>query len=476
MTARKRPLISLHALRETNRFTSWPPAATSPSVRNLLQLRMVLHSTLNTPETTPPSTPINSATRTMNFDFTVYPLQNGAYSGRSMTILDRDPKAMLSAITEVALIETGNRSAREHWQRVQLCNLVKHAIQRSGFWRSRIGNRNLSDIDLASLPILTRQDLRQQVALEGPLLRPADGISTDDHATSGSSGIPVRFFISDFNGRYNVIRSIAQYFMEGRDLSLNHTRVKQTVYLKDGISVETHQSWMGPLGSLIKSGISRNISLSAFAIDRRNCRELIGELKKDDVGYLVCNPKHLDVISSSFDLNFLAEAKTSMWIPFGEHLNLNLIDAFKALSIPIRGNYSAEEVGCIGTECSKFPGYYHVTTSNVIVEIVDGSFEIEGVRVGKVLVTHLHSYATPFIRYDLNDLACLRDSCPCGHDGPAIYNLQGRFGRILKHRDGRLSPFHVTGTDLAGLADFIEYRIGKRPSIRSSSKSAVDRN
>ncbi len=112
------------------------------------------------------------------------------------------------ALTEIALIETGSRSAREHWQQVQLRNLVSHATQRSAFWRSRIGGRKASDIDLASLPILTRQDLRTQVAAEGPLLQPADGLSTKPHATSGSSGVPVQFFVSDVNGNYNVIRNL----------------------------------------------------------------------------------------------------------------------------------------------------------------------------------------------------------------------------------------------------------------------------
>jgi len=133
----------------------------------------------------------------MNFDFSAYPLHKGGYSGKPMTLLDPEPKAMLSTITQIALLESGNRSAREHWQHVQLCNLVKHAVQRSAFWRNRIANGSRSDIDLASLPILTRQELRQQVASEGPLLRPTDGIPTDDHATSGSSGIPVHFFVSD---------------------------------------------------------------------------------------------------------------------------------------------------------------------------------------------------------------------------------------------------------------------------------------
>src|SRR5262245_37646732 len=156
----------------------------------------------------------------MYFDFSGYRLRNRAYSQSPMTILDAEPKAALSTLAEIALIETGDRSAREHWQQIQLHNLLKHVIQRSAFWRSPIGDKRISDIDLASLPILTRQDLRTQVATEGPLLRAADGFLTKARATSGSSGVPVEFFYSNVNGYYNAIRSLAQYFFEARDLSL----------------------------------------------------------------------------------------------------------------------------------------------------------------------------------------------------------------------------------------------------------------
>ena len=225
----------------------------------------------------------------MIFDFSGYRLRNRGYSEKPMTILDPEPRAMLSAITEIALIETGNRSAREHWQQIQLRNLVNHLTQRSAFWRSRIGMRKASDIDLASLPILTRQDLRTQVASEGPLLRAADGLSTKAHATSGSSGVPVQFFVSDVNVNYNAIRSLAQSFLEGRDLSLNRTRVKiADAPVKDGISVEKEESWIGSLGSLVKSGKNKHIEY--FTLSREDCHKLVRELKKDDVGYLVAAP------------------------------------------------------------------------------------------------------------------------------------------------------------------------------------------
>jgi phenylacetate-coenzyme A ligase PaaK-like adenylate-forming protein len=393
----------------------------------------------------------------MNFDFSSYPLRLRSYSEQPMAFLDMEPKATLASIMEIALIETGNRSAREHWQQQQLRNLLKHAGQRSAFWRKRIGDSGGSHIDLASLPVLKRQDLRQQVESEGPLLRRKDSILTKARETSGSSGVPVRFFASSFNARYNVVRTATQYFMEGRDLHLNHTRMIQTDSVAEGFLVETTPTWH--LLPFIKSGTGKRIKLSTFARGRESYRKLIEELMKDDIGYFACSPRHIELLLNWFDLEFLRKRKTAMWIPYGEHVDPHLVKTFAHLSIPIRGNYSSEEVGLIGTECAEHPGYYHVATSNVIVEVVDQSHEVDGFKLGKILVTHLHSYATPLIRYDLDDLGCVQAKCPCGHDGPAIYRLQGRSVRLLKHRDGRLSPFYVVGEDLAALAQFTEFRI-----------------
>jgi phenylacetate-CoA ligase len=394
----------------------------------------------------------------MTLDFSGYRLRNRGYSERPMTIVDREPRTALSAITEIALIETASRPAREHWQQIQLRNLLNHVTIRSAFWRAWIGGRKPSDIDLASLPVLTRQDVRNQVASEGPLLRVAEGLVTKTHATSGSSGVPTQFFVSDFNAYYNSIRSLAQFFLEGLDLSLNRTRVTTTnAPIEGGIFVKKERSWVGALAPLFKSGENKHIEY--FNLNREECRKLVRELKKDDVGYLVATPRVIDLISNSFDLGFLKAANAAMWISLEENIDPELIEAFTTLGIPVRANYSSEEVGMIGAECSKFTGHYHVATSNVIVEVVDRMFEIDGMSLGKVLVTHLHSYATPFIRYDLGDLACLRTKCPCGHNGPTIYNLEGRVSRVIKRQDGRLSPFRIRTQAFAKLLDFTEYRI-----------------
>jgi phenylacetate-coenzyme A ligase PaaK-like adenylate-forming protein len=75
------------------------------------------------------------------------------------------------------------------------------------------------------------------------------------------------------------------------------------------------------------------------------------------------------------------------------------------------------------------------------------------------LVTHFHSYATPFIRYDVGDLATLDGSCCCGHDGPVLSNVYGRSKALIKHADGHVSQFFLRGKELAAIARFDEYRI-----------------
>ena len=83
----------------------------------------------------------------------------------------------------------------------------------------------------------------------------------------------------------------------------------------------------------------------------------------------------------------------------------------------------------------------------------------QGVVISQILVTHLHSYATPLIRYDVGDYGVLSDGCPCGHQGPTVSDIYGRSKDLLKHADGRLSTFYIRALDLLKIVEMNEYRI-----------------
>jgi phenylacetate-CoA ligase len=390
----------------------------------------------------------------MRFDFSSIPLRNRAFSEKPMTFIDQDPKNFLASIIDLVAIETGNRAAREYWQQKQLQNLLRHAAQRSAFWRKRVGNNLASDFRLSRLPVLTRSEVLNQVDAEGPLLAPSDGLQTIKRATSGSSGTPVHFFVSEMNVAYSAVRSDAQHFMEGRDLALNSTRLRpEPLSNKKGFTVKKNEP--GTLGSFIRTGNVKSIEY--FHPDMEALRE---ELERDSIGYLVAHPHLIETMLQDVDAGFFKRAGTAMFTPIASELAADLRQVFSDIGIPVRATYSSEEVGFIGMECEKIAGCYHVATSNVIVEVVeDDSIRVDGVEGGRVLVTDLHSYATPFVRYDLGDFATLGPSCRCGHDGPVLSNVYGRGKRLLKHADGRVSIFHPRGKDLAAIAKFDEYRI-----------------
>ena len=146
-----------------------------------------------------------------------------------------------------------------------------------------VSNTKIGDLTLARLPIQTREDVKQQVKTEGSLLKPNDGLAAKCHSTSGSSGTPVQFYVSSMNGEFNTVRSLAQFLLEGNDLSLNLVRFALTpISNNEGLNVVTEKSWLGPLDAFIKSGSYRIIQY--FHPDMQAFQR---ELERLPIGYLV---------------------------------------------------------------------------------------------------------------------------------------------------------------------------------------------
>jgi phenylacetate-CoA ligase len=397
----------------------------------------------------------------MKLDLTHFKLNNRAFSEAPMSFLNPEPQQFFSTVIDVVAVETGNPAATEAWRKSQIRNLLRHAHGQSPFWRKRIGAKAPNAIRLTDLPIMTRDDLRSQVASEGSLVRPGAGLDAWKHSTSGSSGKPVEFYISSFNARYNNVRSAAQYFIEQRDLTLNRTRLTplnandpQTRRLVQGLATQSHDGWLGPLSAVFRNG--RNKEISYWSPKKE---AVLRELSREPIGYLVGQPRFIEAIFGEH-IGFLRDNGLAMFIPTSEPIDDVLRERFDAAGVPVRGNYSCEETGMIGAECPEHKNHYHVATSNVIVEANKAdSFVREGAVISQILVTHLHSYATPLIRYDVGDYGVLSDGCPCGHQGPTVSHIHGRSKNLLKHADGRLSLFHIRARAFLDIVEMDEYRI-----------------
>jgi phenylacetate-CoA ligase len=91
-----------------------------------------------------------------------------------------------------------------------------------------------------------------------------------------------------------------------------------------------------------------------------------------------------------------------------------------AFNVPIVSEYGAAECGIIAFECEA--GNMHVQKENVILEEIDN----------RAIVTNLHSYSLPIIRFDLGDYIALSNvNCKCGRHDQVVSEIKGRVGRDI---------------------------------------------
>lgn len=108
---------------------------------------------------------------------------------------------------------------------------------------------------------------------------------------------------------------------------------------------------------------------------------------------------------------------------------------------PVFDVYGCREVMMIAGECEAHDGL-HLSMENLVVEIVvteDGRERParEG-ETGEVVLTDLHNYGMPFIRYANGDVATAGPTsrCACGRTLPRIRAVQGRISETLRDGDG----------------------------------------
>jgi phenylacetate-CoA ligase len=79
-----------------------------------------------------------------------------------------------------------------------------------------------------------------------------------------------------------------------------------------------------------------------------------------------------------------------------------------------------------------------VHSEGVLLEVLDddGRACAPGVT-GRVVITVLHNFAMPLIRYELGDYATLGEACPCGRGLPVLQHIAGRSRNMLVTADGK---------------------------------------
>ena len=124
---------------------------------------------------------------------------------------------------------------------------------------------------------------------------------------------------------------------------------------------------------------------------------------------------------------------------------------------PVFDRYGCREVMMIGAECEHHSGL-HATVDNVYIEVVkDGRLCGPG-EVGDILLTDLHNYGMPLIRYRVGDLGSWNGgTCRCGRGLPLLNPIEGRVLDVVRTASGRVisgALFPHFFKDFAGVRTF----------------------
>jgi phenylacetate-CoA ligase len=108
----------------------------------------------------------------------------------------------------------------------------------------------------------------------------------------------------------------------------------------------------------------------------------------------------------------------------------------QAFGAPLYNAYGSREFMSIAAECDQHRGL-HINAENILVETELAHSE----GPSELLVTDLHNFGMPFIRYRIGDVGAIDDSmCSCGRGLPLIRSVEGRVLEVLRTPSGRIVP------------------------------------
>jgi phenylacetate-CoA ligase len=310
-------------------------------------------------------------------------------------------------------------------QRLQLALLLRHAFATTPYCAERWSNiydpaRPITMEEFGKLPILTRRELQTSFeALTSRALPAAQGLAGEARS-SGSTGMPVRVMKTQFNLQLWAATILREHLWFRRDLGTKLAVIRHAVERGE------KPSWGPPTDNLVATG-------SAAVLDVRSDVETqLRWLVEQQPAYLLTYPSLAEAlarlsIARGVTISNLREVRT-----MGEVLSPEVRALCRsAWQVPVADAYSAEETGYLALQCPEHE-HYHVQSENVLLEILDAQGRpCAPGEIGRVVVTVLHSFAMPLVRYALGDYAVLDEPCPCGRGLPVLRRIAGRARNML---------------------------------------------
>lgn len=318
-------------------------------------------------------------------------------------------------------------------QSADLRALLRHAVAEVPYYREAFAGIRVDEIgsaDLARLPLLTRDAARDHWQA-----RISSGGAAIMKSTSGTTGQPLRFGYDRGSEDWRQAVKLRGYAWAGY-----HLGARSLHYW--GGAAGPRAGWK----TRAKISLDRALRRERYAdCTRRSDEDLLGVVK-------IIRDWRPDVLvaytQAAVDLaKFVVSRGLRDWddLPVlccAERLfPVDREVLRRAFGDGVFETYGCREVMLIGSECAAHDGL-HLSAENLIVEVVvrDGGSERPALpgELGEVVMTDLHNFGMPFIRYVNGDLAVQGSgaACACGRTLPRIASVEGRSTETLHDAAG----------------------------------------
>ncbi len=352
----------------------------------------------------------------------------------------------------------------------QLDVLLQHAHESMPFWRARLRAAGYAPGAprtrewFSTVPVLTRRDAQScGDALRCSAIPAAHGRAYASE-TSGSTGAPLTYHGTELVQFFWRAFTLREHLWHRRDFSGTLAAIRPKVDDAEG------EGWGPATDAAFRTGRRAGFNI------RHSLDDQLAFLARVEPQYLISNAYNLCELARRSLETGVGPTRLRGARPYGGTLPEDGRDVVRrAWNAPVTDIYTAEEVGYIALQCPDHE-QYHVQSENLIVELLrDDGTTCDPGEIGKVVVTTLHNFAMPLVRYDLGDYAEAGALCACGRGLPVLRRILGRQRNIMTLPDGTRRWPSFASSYWSHLAPIRQLQLVQRSRTRIDIRAVAER-
>jgi phenylacetate-CoA ligase len=345
-------------------------------------------------------------------------------------------------------------------QERQLHVLLEHAYATVPFYRERFDAASIrTREDWSRIPPLSRRDIQLAAAALHSSAPPKNHGELSKTTTGGSTGQPVTVVTTGMTELFWRALTMRDHFWHRRDLSQSFAAIR---YTEDNAGMPPNgahaDSWGSGARNIFPTGPGHLLNIKS-SID-----EQVEWLQRVNPAYLLGYPSALEGVAKEFEARGWRLPGLQEILTFGEVVSSDVRAACRrAFGVQVVDEYSSQEVGYIALQCPQCESY-HVQSESLFVEVLDDAGRpCKQGQIGKVVLTTMHNFAMPLIRYDIEDFAEVGEPCRCGRGLPVLKRILGRQRNLLVMPNGeRRWPVFVSEDGSDELPPFFQFQVVQR--------------